>query len=134
MRSVSAHSEVKTCFPILPHTLHHRYNCLHTGNTRTRTDVTKPSFLIRPSLPLCFHLLVLLLCNAAQSPEGNLLEELKAETFGFGVHEAHAANTPIPHRCLHMYHHAYSIPCWPCWLFFLFMSFFCERDSNAMAS
>lgn len=114
MRSVSARSEVKTCFPILPHTLHHRYNCLHTGNAHTRTDVTKPSFLIRPSLPLCFHLLVLLLRNAAQSPKGNLLEELKAETFGLGVHEAHADSQsqhlpPVPPRCLHMCHHAYSL-------------------------
>lgn len=124
MRSVSARSEVKTCFPILPHTLHHRYNCLHTGNARTRTDVTKPSFLIWPSLPLCFHLLVLLLRNAAQSPDENLLEELKAEIFGFGVHEAHAdsqsQHSRVPSRCLHMYHHAYSLLALLAFLPFLF--------------
>lgn len=133
MRSVSARSEVKTCFPILPHTLHHRYNCLHTGNAHTRTDVTKPSFLIRPSLPLCFHLLVLLLRNAAQSPEGNLLEEQKHLVSGFMKHmQTLRANTPpVPPRCLHIM----LIPCWPRWLLLPFyLLFFCERNSNAVAS
>lgn len=33
--SFGACSEVQTCFPIRPHTLHHRHTVLHRGNTRS---------------------------------------------------------------------------------------------------
>lgn len=67
MCSISACSEVQTCFPILPHTLHHRHNLLHTGNTHTHTNMQKNE--IKKTVPLnstlVFYLVFICLLHCA---------------------------------------------------------------------
>lgn len=74
-------------------------------------------------------------------PQGNRLEKLvplKAGTFGFRVHEAHADSqgqhphpSPLP-SCVSSCLFLTSLAGFSFFLFYLL--FFCERDSNAMAS
>lgn len=70
MCSVNSCSEVQTCFPILPHTLHHRHSLLYRGNTHANKNLTNtPLFLAH-----CY-LLAALRCTAVQPSKGNCLEK-----------------------------------------------------------
>lgn len=75
MCSVNACSEVQTCFPILPHTLHHRHSLLHRGNTHTNTCKKKKSLRNTPLFLAHCYLLAALRCTAVQSSKGNCLEK-----------------------------------------------------------
>lgn len=111
MCSVSACSEVQTCFPILPHTLHHRHNLLHTGNTHTHT-CKKPKTPLW-NTPLLFACCTALHCCSTLQRKlfrkacHTEAEELEEDSCSACRHSQPPSQCTF--YCLHVYGHAYSL-------------------------
>lgn len=111
MCSVSARSEVQTCFPILPHTLQYRHTVLHRGNTHIHSQKTKSA------LHLFLLVLYCLLRCCSNLPNENLPHWCRriGDCWGFLQHmrTMTAPHPPCPlqcsYCCLRVYGHAYGL-------------------------
>lgn len=112
MCSVSARSEVQTCFPILPHTLQYRHTVLHRGNTHIHSH-RKPNPLF-----ICFYLSCIVCCAAVQTFQ---MKTCHIDAEELGIVEGSCSTCaqwqpptpPCPlqcsYCCLRVYGHAYGL-------------------------